>query len=80
MTPQVRNDRTVRLLSQRLDELACRLERGCARRPVAHQLERVSVATRHAIRLELISAEEAASIWARARKTHPVLESRRLAA
>jgi hypothetical protein len=77
----MRSDRTARLLSRRLDELASTLEHAAGPRPpVAHLLELASVATRHAVSLELITAEQAALIWARAREAHPVLQAQRLAA
>ncbi len=72
----MRADRTERLLSRRLDELASTLERpGAAAQPAARLLELASVATRHAVELHLLSSERAAAIWEAAATRHPVLRS-----
>ena len=72
MAPLSRHDRTVRLLADRLENLAEAVERGGVRgHEAALRLELTSAATRHAIRLHLLSAEEADSIWHAARRKHP---------
>ncbi|MGH3104810.1 MAG: hypothetical protein ACRDN6_12020 [Gaiellaceae bacterium] len=75
MTHEARCERTARLLSQRLDELATALERaGAPAEPMGRLLELASVATMHAVSLELLSSERASSIWRTAVEQHPVLE------
>ena len=70
-----RSERVERRLTQRLDELACALERsGAPARSIGRLLELASVATVHAVALELVSAERAEQIWHRARQEHPVLD------
>jgi hypothetical protein len=76
MTRETACERTARLLSQRLEDLAETLERS--RTPtatVARLLELASVATRHAVELELITAERAGRIWDGAERRHPALEA-----
>ncbi len=72
MTPGARHDRTVRLLAARLEEIAVACDRSPAR---AFELERrvlgAAAATRHAVELELLSAEEAGAIWASVAERHP---------
>lgn len=66
------HDRTVRMLETRLEGLACVGERspgGRARLDV--HVSAVAAATRRAIALELISADEADAIWAQVAKRHP---------
>jgi hypothetical protein len=76
MTPQMRAERTERLLTGRLDELACTLERpGAATHSAARLLELASVATQHAVELRLLSSERAAAIWDAAASRHPVLRT-----
>jgi hypothetical protein len=76
MTPEMRSDRTERLLSGRLDELASTLERpGAPAQPAARLLELASVATQHAIELHLLSHERATAIWEAAARRHPVLRT-----
>jgi hypothetical protein len=76
-----RHDRTARLLETRLEALARVCERSSA--PQAgfdeHVLA-VVAATRHAIALDLLSAEEAGAIWADVRTRHPAAEWCRLGA
>ena len=74
MTRAARGERTVRLLTLRLEELASALERSAAADDAAHLLELASVATSHAVSLELITRERAVSVWAAAAERHPVLE------
>jgi hypothetical protein len=70
-------ERTARLLSQRLEDLAETLERsGASTKAVARLLELASVATLHAVQLELLTADRAGRIWQGAEQRHPVLEGR----
>jgi hypothetical protein len=72
VAPLSRHDRTARLLTDRLERLAVAVERGdTTGREVADRLDLASLATRHAVRLELLSPEEADSIWDAARRKHP---------
>jgi hypothetical protein len=72
----MRADRTERLLTGRLDELASALERpGAPAQSAARLLELASVATQHAIQLRLLSRERATAIWEAAASRHPVLRS-----
>jgi hypothetical protein len=81
MTRKARSERTARLLTRRLDELAVALERaGAPPEPVARLLELASVATLHAVSLGLLSAERASGIWDAAAERHPALRDQRLAA
>jgi soluble lytic murein transglycosylase-like protein len=74
MTAELRGDRTARLLARRLEEIASAAERACASRgAVARLLEPASIATAYAVRLELVSADRAATIWRDAASRHPVL-------
>jgi hypothetical protein len=76
MTPEMRSDRTERLLSRRLDELGASLERpGAAPEPASRLLQLASVATQHAVQLQLLSEERAAAIWEAAVSRHPVLRT-----
>ena len=69
-----RAERTIRLLTQRLDELATALERsGAPSEGVTRLLELASVATMHAVALELLTHERAAEIWTAAVRRHPAL-------
>jgi hypothetical protein len=68
-------DRVAQRLAARLEELARACERaGAPREPVGRLLESASVATMHAVSLELLTAERAAGIWTEALQRHPVLE------
>ena len=70
-----RSERIERRLTQRLDELARALERsGAPAETIGRLLELASVATMHAVALELVSADRAQQIWRRAKERHPVLE------
>ena len=74
MTATVRSERTARLLALRLEELGCALERSRGPSEVAGRLlESASVATMHAIDLELVTSERAAAIWTDAASRHPAL-------
>lgn len=75
VTGETRSERTERLLTQRLEELAAALERsGASADAIGRLLELASVATVHAVALELVSAERADAIWRRALDRHPALE------
>jgi hypothetical protein len=64
------------LLTSRLEELACVLERsGAPSERVGRLLELASVATLHAVTLDLLTAERAETIWRTAKERHPVLET-----
>ncbi len=74
MTRETRSERTLRLLTLRLEELARALERSGARaESVRRLLELASLATLHAVSLELITSERAAEVWSAAERRHPVL-------
>jgi hypothetical protein len=72
MDTHTRHDRTVRLLAARLETLAVASLRapGGERAYRDHILAAVA-ATRHAVALELLSPEEAGSIWAQVASRHP---------
>jgi hypothetical protein len=74
VTEEARSDLTARRLTLRLEELARALERAGAR-PVAatRLLESASVATMHAVSLDLVTSQRAAEIWGDAARRHPVL-------
>ena len=74
MTEKARRERTERLLTSRLEELAGSLERGDGDLSAAgRRLELVSAATQRAIELRLLDGRRAADIWADATRRHPVL-------
>jgi hypothetical protein len=74
MTEEARRQRTERLLTSRLEELAGTLERGGADGPaMERRLELASAATDRAIELRLLDGRRAAAIWADAARRHPVL-------
>ena len=75
---ETRSERTERLLTMRLEELARALERARAPRVAAGRLlELASLATLNAVALELVTAERAEAVWRDARDRHPVLEELR---
>jgi hypothetical protein len=60
-----RSERTIRILTARLEELGSVLQRsGASPDAVGRLLEAASVATMHAVRLELLSADRAREVWA----------------
>jgi hypothetical protein len=60
------------MLTDRLERLAVAVERGdTTGRELPDRFELASFATRHAVRLELLSPEQADSIWNAARRKHP---------
>jgi hypothetical protein len=72
VTDETRSERTARLLVARLDALA--RAAGHLRHAEAERLvELASVATMHAVALEMIQAEKAEQIWREAHVRHPEL-------
>lgn len=72
MSPNARHDHAVRLLAGRLEEIALATERRPARSPeLETRVLAALAATRHAVQLELMSAEEADAIWASVADRHP---------
>ena len=64
--------RAVRLLEARLEALAVVSEHSLGGpRPFDPHVLRVTAATKHAVELELLSAEEAGEIWASVASRHP---------
>jgi hypothetical protein len=78
VTDDARCERTARILSAHLDELARTLERAAVPRDVATRLlESASIATMHAVTLELLSPSRAADPWQEAAEQHPSLPTPR---
>ena len=78
MTHEKRSERTARLLALRLEELARAVEgSGAPPDVVARLLELASVATVHAVSLDLLTSERAESIGTDARDRHPALRELR---
>jgi hypothetical protein len=76
VTSDVRSDLTARRLSLRLEELARALEcTGAPPSAAARLLEPASVATMHAVSLDLVTSERAEEIWGDAARRHPVLNA-----
>lgn len=74
MTRQARCERTERILSARLEELASALERSpVPNAEIAQQLGSASIATENAVALKLLSAETADEIWRDVAERHPEL-------
>jgi hypothetical protein len=74
MTDDTRSERTARVLAARLDELARALElAGVPAGSSARLLEAASVATLHAVTLDLLTAERAAGLWQEAAERHPAV-------
>ena len=72
MTEADRAERTARLLAARLDDVA-RAAAGLPHAEAERLVERASVATKHAVELELLGADEADEIWHEAHVRHPEL-------
>ena len=72
MHGQSHHDRTVRLVEARLQALA-HVSAGplVTPRAVERQVLALAAATRHAVRLEILSPEEADEIWACVAERHP---------
>jgi hypothetical protein len=69
------HERTVRMLEARLEGLACVCERSPARaRRLEGQAMALAAATRRAVELDLLSAEEATAVWASVAGRHPAAE------
>lgn len=66
-----RHDRTVRLLEARLEGLASVCERAPGTHRFDAQVAALTGATRRAVELELLSAEEARAVWAAVAVRHP---------
>jgi hypothetical protein len=72
MTDDARRTRTLRLLEGRLEALATAEERSLSgSRRVEHCVLGVEAATRHAIELHVLTAEDAQRIWADVAERHP---------
>jgi hypothetical protein len=72
MTPRSRHDRTVRLLTARLETLAVAAERSPrGERELEPSILGAAAATRNAVRLRLLSREEAGAIWSAVAERHP---------
>jgi hypothetical protein len=74
-------DRIARVLGSRLEELATAAERSGAAAPIVGRLlEAASIATMHAVALELLTEEVARDIWRSVEERHPLLAQLRDAA
>jgi hypothetical protein len=72
MTHDSRSDRTARLLTARVDELARALERAnVPKDQAARLLESASIATMHAVTLDLLTTTRATELWREAAVRHP---------
>ena len=72
MDDRIRHDRTVRLLAARLETLAvASMRTPGGERMVRHHILAAVAATRHAIDLDLLTSDEADSIWAEVAERHP---------
>ena len=75
MTEATRKERTARILTARLEELAHALERtGVPAKQACRLLESASVATMHAVTLDLLSSSRAEELWRETAERHPALE------
>ena len=75
MDERARHDRTIRLIESRLEGLAGASERAPrAALRFDREIGAVAAATRHAIALGLISADEADAVWAAVAGRHPDAE------
>jgi hypothetical protein len=72
MTHDSRSDRTARLLTARLEELGRALERAnVPKEQAARLLESASIATMHAVTLDLLTTTRATELWREAAERHP---------
>ena len=72
MTPELRHDRTIRLLETRLETLAAATERSLSgARLVEPRVLAIEAATRNAVRLEVLTTDEAPGLWAAVGRRHP---------
>jgi hypothetical protein len=75
MTDAARSERTTRILTARLEELARALARAnVPARQAARLLESASVATMHAVTLDLLSSARAEELWRETAERHPAIE------
>jgi hypothetical protein len=72
VTELTRSERTARLLVSRLDALA-QVAAGLQHAEAERLVELASVATMHAVALEMLQAEKAEAIWREAHARHPEL-------
>jgi hypothetical protein len=72
VTEETRCERTARLLVARLDALA-QVASGLPHSEAERLVELASVATMHAVALEMLQAEKADAIWREAHARHPEL-------
>jgi hypothetical protein len=72
VTEETRSERTARLLVARLDALA-KVASGVQHAEAERLVELASVATMHAVALEMLQAERADAIWREAHERHPQL-------
>jgi hypothetical protein len=72
VTDVARSERTSRMLVDRLEALA-RAASGLRHAEAERLVELASVATMHAVALELLQAEKADAIWREAHARHPEL-------
>jgi hypothetical protein len=72
VTEETRSERTARLLVARLDALA-KVASGVQHADAERLVELASVATMHAVALEMLQAEKADAIWREAHERHPQL-------
>ncbi len=69
------HERTLQMLEARLEGLACVCERSpSAPRYLEVQVTAVAAATRRAVELDLLSADEATAVWAAVAVRHPSAE------
>ena len=72
MDERARHDRTLRLLEARLEALADACERAPrGERRFEPEIDAAVAATRHAVALGLISADEGGAVWADVARRHP---------
>jgi hypothetical protein len=72
MNAETRSERTARLLVDRLEALA-KAATGLRHSEAERLVELASVATMHAVALEILQAEKAEAIWREAHERHPEL-------
>ena len=72
MNAELRHDRTIRLLETRLETLASATEHSLSgTRLVEASVLAAEAATRNAIRLQVLTPDEAAGLWAAVGRRHP---------
>jgi hypothetical protein len=78
VTEAALSERTVRILTAQLGELAQVLERAAVPRETATRLlESASIATMHAVTLDLLTSERATELWREAADQHPTVRELR---